>query len=586
MRKHIKRACICLVLVVGVLLSACNLSSNIEDSNIEDTSNTDTDNTINMYDESGNLRFAIVRGSISGSTRDAIFSLIDTYMASGTEVQYYDEYDYAKSEYEMAIYVGLLEGDTEQASFMRSLRDSLHYDDFVIKAYKGDIYILGGGDDSTAAAVGYFAEQWATQRTLSAELYYSQCQNNCDLPNMTIDGISVGKFVIVYDNDSYYSKELAANVQEFLYRKTGYMLDVTGDKAKQSEHEILVGCTNRAESSSATEKYSEPNVNYTLKTDNGKLVLANEGYRTGNAVYRALMSEMQSLTADNCDLKLDKTQNIRKASDAQMGERAIGTDIRLMEYNVCWLLAETNTNGFTDAQRAELITDTILLYSPDIIDFNEFKFDSAINNLLRGLLNKYYDFPTIVNPNAGMNELKEGKLATVIALKKSSALKVTASGVEQIAKNDYFHTASWVLVQTSDGHRFINVNVHFLENKENGEYTTKYSQVVTELVSKLKSEYGDVPIMMAGDWYFWKGIPPYSHIINNGFADASETAQNKYSPSHGSINHMYDGTAGTELDIVFITANSIQALAHKIPLDYATHNGSDHFPVIVDLKFK
>lgn len=108
-----------------------------------------------------------------------------------------------------------------------------------------------------------------------------------------------------------------------------------------------------------------------------------------------------------------------------------------------------------------------------------------------------------------------------------------------------------------------------------------------KVINTVRSEYGNLPVAANGDWFFWQNTAPYNYLIESGFADASETALKRHSDSIGTYHTIGVGeTQRVEEDICFINPEWFTALAHKNLVDFYTVNGSDHYPVLVDLQFK
>ncbi|MBR6558926.1 MAG: DUF4838 domain-containing protein [Clostridia bacterium] len=92
---------------------------------------------------------------------------------------------------------------------------------------------------------------------------YLECDGTVGL---TIDGADVGNFKIVYPADASETvAEAAKNMRRILFALTGRIVEVCDDSAAVTEHEILIGNTNR------TDKAKHESV---IKSGDGRLILS------------------------------------------------------------------------------------------------------------------------------------------------------------------------------------------------------------------------------------------------------------------------------------------------------------------------
>lgn len=70
---------------------------------------------------------------------------------------------------------------------------------------------------------------------------------SCNKAKAFINGVSIKDFSIVYsDEDEDYAKRAAEYIQSQIKEKTGHSIDIVEDNDKKTDHEIVVGDTNRA----------------------------------------------------------------------------------------------------------------------------------------------------------------------------------------------------------------------------------------------------------------------------------------------------------------------------------------------------
>ena len=177
-----------------------------------------------------------------------------------------------------------------------------------------------------------------------------------------------------------------------------------------------------------------------------------------------------------------------------------------------------------------------------------------------------------------------------IAYRKDAGLTVLDAGFNYLSDMVDYHGASWAVFETTEGNRFLTVAAHLSKNvDENGNESAQWVENVLEIVELAKVKYGQLPIVMGGDWFFAQGnyySTAYNAVITNGYEDVSETAAQKHSAGKGTAHDIGAGTQnGVEIDILFITPEWFNALSHKIVIDFYTVNSSDHYPVVADLQF-
>lgn len=477
------------------------------------------------------------------------------------------------------------------------LKADLQYDDFVIHVENNNLYILGGSQDATVAAVEWFVGTYLsapTERiTLEGDLDMRYIHEYA-LTELTIAGNPISAYQIVYDNTLQYSKARANDIRNLIVRYTGVMLDVVPDNGTATENEIVVGVGLRDESKAVAATFDAPNINYSIRISGNKLLIVNEGVRTGEAAVSAFEAFMETLTKENCALTADNVRingNIRNTADPKALARYEGTDLRLMHSNV--LLSESVANNYTPQQRAELLVDTYLIYSPDIITFNEMIEGRAITSYIRIMLAEYYTFvdadylELFEDPETMDANLKARNYATPIAYRKDAGLTPLKSGFSYLSDMISYHGAAWTVFEMENGNRFVALSAHFSENKDaDGKWITTFAEDTIRILNVARKEYGDLPVVMNGDWFAWQKTAPYLYFTELGFVDASETAIKQHSVGIGTFHDVGVGETGrAEEDIVFINPGWFTALAHKNLVDFYTVNGSDHYPVLVDIRF-
>lgn len=405
---------------------------------------------------------------------------------------------------------------------------------------------------------------------------------------LTINGIAVSNYKIVYNSKLFYSQEAANSVRSIIFNKTGTNLPIIPDTESESPYEILVGDTNRQESSNVYTAYDRPNVYYTIKITGSKLLIVHQGKMSGDKAISSFESYINELSDTNCAI----TSDLNLSGDCKNEAYALcpaDTDLRVMQSNLLFTEAST---GYTYQQRAELIADICLATLPDIITFNECVND--ISYRIADLINEYYtvdkapfenvyDFSDLEDPRLGAFQ------GTPIAY-RSDQYAVIDSGFRLYGgERNYVHQLTWGLFKNLDtGHVFLVSSNHYGNQAiPGGGKFTLYAEQTIGRTNDILATYGDIPVILCGDWYFWESQEPYQYIIQNGYADAADNAQIKNSVGIGTYHTIGVGETNRVIeDIIFYNADVLTALSHRVYINFNSIQSSDHYPVIVDFKFQ
>ncbi len=540
----------------------------------------------------GTTEYVILRGNdASKAVLTAASSLWETFNEkTGANIDLCDEFRYEEKGKPSAIVVGITSDEISG-----SLKSDLRSEDFVIRAEGKNLYLVGGSDEATVNAVNWFIENYLNESVDTLQLagdFEMRHDNDYAVHSLSIAGTDVSAYRIVYDADLYYSKACAVNLRDLIVKTCGVRLQMIPDTEPVAEYEILVGSTDREQSVAAIDSFAEPHRNWSVSVSGAKLVVANKGVRAGDEAVKAFEKWLGKLDQKECDLTASSIalSGDVLSTDKRAIPRSDGTDIRVMQSNVEGTLGD-KANGYTNQQRAELLVDTYLVYEPDVITFNELYITTnreLVVNLKR-LLAPYYEF--VDAEWLGLYSDSEAtSYGQPIAYRKDAGLTVLDAGFNYLSDLVDYHGASWAVFETEEGNRFLTVAAHLSKNEDsNGNESAQWVENVLEIVELAKVKYGQLPIVMGGDWFFAQGnyySTAYNAVIANGYEDVSETAVQKHSAGKGTSHDIGVGTQnGAEIDIFFITPEWFNALSHKIVIDFYTVNSSDHYPVVADLQF-
>ena len=510
---------------------------------------------------------------------------------TGVKIDLCDEYRYTEKGKPVAIVVGTT---TDETSLR--LKSGMRLADFTVHVEGSHLYLVGGSDEATVNAVNWFIENYLKEPVQSLTV-----EGNLDMrytheypfSTLTVAGNDLSSYRIVYDADLYYSGDCAKKVQSLIADVYGFRLETVPDTEAASANEILIGDTNREESGAVISQFALPNRYWSVSVSGAKLVLANQGVRSGDAAISALEKMLGKVGEKTFDLSTS-TLNLSGdvlSTDKKGIPRADGTDIRVMQSNVEGTLGN-KPNGYTNQQRAELLADTYLVYFPDVITFNELYIttDRELVKYLVPLLEPYYAFaePEWLGLYSNSEETSYGQ---PIAYRKDAGLTVLDAGFNYLSDLINYHGASWAVFEATNGNRFLVLAAHLSKNEDsNGKTITTWVENVMEIANLARLRYGNLPMVFGGDWYFSQSQSyygaAYDYMIAQGLVDASETALKKHSPTIGTYHPIGEGKQdGVKQDLFFITPEWFQALSHKVIVDFYTVNASDHYPVITDIQF-
>lgn len=181
---------------------------------------------------------------------------------------------------------GILIGNTKFAE-SKAMNTEMKNKDYYV-GLSGDKILLFGGDvDGVSKAVRYFYitvlnSQKVVDKTMvfDTAVHTLRQTEKYDINSIKCAGIELGKFNIVISADANVNENyFAYAIRYWLYQKYGYRMNIVLDSTAESEHEILVGNTERKSVASLeTDEYS-------ISVSDGKLCLAAGGMISYNQMY-------------------------------------------------------------------------------------------------------------------------------------------------------------------------------------------------------------------------------------------------------------------------------------------------------------
>ena len=432
-----------------------------------------------------------------------------------------------------------------------------------------------------------------------------------DVP-FSIAGVPLAEYRIIHENTDY-AEECAKRIRLAIYETTGLSLTILPDTVRESEYEILVGKTNRAQSEAMRAAFERPNVNCRIETAGDKFLLMGEGY-TSLRLVTEYVEEMLSDPDCPRDLSaLTYSRDLSQESPADPGksvmQRAEGTDLRVLHWNMAAPYLDPAVTPppvvyDSNKTRGEIMADLLLQILPDIITTNEFyeshNGNSTFFRAVMGQLEEYYiclDSPYHKDqPTAGADAIAGKTINSNILIRRDAGIEVIASTWRYSTEKTtvtaanpfgfvYYHGSHTALLE-KDGQRFVLSTAHYADGREDNQWAAEQLAAIGDATAG-----ADIPVILTGDLYTSYSSPSgnsaYRYLIANGYLDAQRRALYN---ANGDIDHGTFHKIGERQtnriseDFVFYTA-SLRALCFKVLASKITDDTSDHYPVMADLAF-
>lgn len=432
--------------------------------------------------------------------------------------------------------------------------------------------------------------------------------------SISIAGVDISEYIIIH-NGSKASSEMAKELRKIIKDALGCTLQVKTHTAKETEREILVGKTNRAESAEVRASFARPNVYYDVRVVGEKLVVMGEGRSTLEKLTEELTAYFSALKKAPTVLEgsIISGDIIAEAdkNGVNMIARADGTDLRVFHWNMAAPYLDPNVTTppvvYTDnVTRGEDIADMILRFMPDIITTNEFYashngntvfFDAVMNEL-----SEYYvclDSPYDKDkPEAGADAIKGKTINSNIIYRKDIGLEVISSAwrysTQKTNKSSanpmgfiYYHGSHTAVFSYKD-QKFILSTAHYADSRSSNQWAREQLAAVADAQSAYASP---LPVILTGDMYTSfnssSSNSGYNYLVANGYLDAQHKAlvNANRSTSYGTFHKIGEReTNRISEDFVWYT-KEMQALCFKVLSNKISDDASDHYPVMADLKF-
>ena len=521
----------------------------------------------------------------------AVFTLVDAFKEA-TGIELLAENDMLKGEESNSSNTHrILIGKTNYPESLEAF-EGLKHQDYKISVHDTNIVIAAFTSSGYNAAV-----EWLKQNvfcniadgvlTMGREGVHESLVSGYQVQSWTINGVPLEKFKIVY-SDKDHAKEYS-KIAEKIAVRTGYYLDLVLDsESEPTQYEILIGDTNRAESSEVNVSDA---LNYTFRTVNGKLVIKAGGRHS----YIRLLDELVDIITKEAYVITMNDSYVLDGNffdDSNDISLADGTDIRIMCAN---LMAERSEyaddaikSNFEFSRRIELLFSSLEFYSPTVVGLQEccIQWRNAIKSYR--LYGEKWQLLEFDNPN--LPDDADNKVYSTIMFRKD-LYELVESGMEYYSEynNIRCRCFTWAILRDkATGQEFCIVSTHWDGGPD--KVTDAESTVVQgeELTRFVKSMYYDYPVITMGDFNRSETTPTYKkYLQDTGAVDCKVAAQNCVNSAVTS-GHGWGQSVMWSISIDHITATSNNAQVLKF--ETLVYNdqiwASDHSWLLTDIKFK
>ena len=493
---------------------------------------------------------------------------------------------------------GILIGNTRFAE-SQELGSEMKNKDYYVGALGNKILLYGGDIDGISKAIRYFyITVLNTQKVVDKTIVFDPEEHTFfqtakyDINSISCDGTELGKFNIVLPseptvNESYF----AYSLRYWLYQKYGYRMDIVDEKAPEGENEILIGSMcGETESAVRTNEYS-------ISVSDGKLCLAAGGMLAYDQLYSYITNELwraggsadYTLSADYSHIGTVQTE----ISDGSALTSAKMGDVRAMFYNVFGGV-ENYEDGTTTGPiplRQSLQFEMIRSYVPDIVGFQEY--------------NVNYERFVYMMTDLGYEQVPSNSTARNQnpIFFNNDTLRLIDSGYLVYTGIDDQKAASWAVFNIRGTDKsFVAISTHFMWNSPNITETEADSaresnaEELLALISGLRNKgYGELPIIVGGDFNCKSDSTPIEKLTNSGFTCAQEVARikndtnghhsySRYDTKFETYSIVYEPTGdhSEAIDHIFVTSG-ISVDSFAAITDMYALLASDHCPTVTDI---
>lgn len=302
--------------------------------------------------ENGNTEYVIVTPTDIGAELESAVSAFKKLVKSKTGVSLRMINDYLTEEEGAGEKKEILIGKTNRAASV-SLFSTLKCNDYIVSSKGNQLVILGGSDAATILALERFGEELfsgdASGNMIVSEKNLFELKNSYAIDVLSINGIDISEYRIVYPKDSVYLKNSAERLWTAVATCAGVDLEVVDDASgnPNGKREILIGNTNRTV---LAEEIEENQIQYRVSDMSIQIVggCINDTTRGVDSFINEYLSKTGTVS-----LSLSNGQIIQLGQDSSY---------TVMSFNVLYSDREN---------RVELVAEAIRSVLPDSVGLQE-----------------------------------------------------------------------------------------------------------------------------------------------------------------------------------------------------------------------
>ncbi len=479
---------------------------------------------------------------------------------------------------ETALEKEILIGNTNREESKTAALGLLH-DEFLITVIGEKVVIVGGSDKSTERAAQFFIDNYVFSETLLLKQLRFKYTVNYPVEYIKLNGVDIKKYKIVYplsEKDIYL--EVAHTLNQRLADLCGIILEIVVADKSDTSYEILLGNTNRTESSL---------VSVTSLTEYGTGIKGSKIMIAAGSIYAANVA-LNEVMDNYLDKDLTGEVNIELKDYSEISEIVYQADLKILSNNV--LASDTAID------RTNLLYNTYMSYNADIIGLQECN-KNHYDNLVSKLLLEGYSVTSSTIDN------KNNVMSYTPILYKTDKYTLLEKGCflydQRYMETDTKTLSYAVFEDKITGQIFAIINTHFAiiissypsylgsNTVEGALWREDNARQVNDTYAYIMRKYEDIPVFAMGDFNCTSTSKAYLDLTAN-FNDAINTSR-IYSTKNTATWHNVGSlptSPGSPIDHIFISENSAYVLTHKIPLDKDVLDSTDHCPVITEIEFK
>ena len=601
-KTYIKLVAFMLIAIQLMALVACNNNDNGDNVPSDDPSVTTTaqggseapsdDTTAAVQEQTIDLsKYILVRPETCENTLLSTAASLRTELTAicGAEVKISDDW-VKKGESPDNDNFEILLGATNRAQSIAAL-EGLNAGDYVIEIVGNKIIICGGSDKATVAAIEYFRANCIVDGKVVIDGRIEQKKSYSAI-DATIGGVPIEQFSIVYSArvPNNEGKSVAQSLQKMVLEYTGKTLEVVNE-SKTSEHEIVIGETNRDYSKELYKKTFGA-YDYHIEYKDGKLYFAGESFGLQYCikyivdVYFAFGSSVPANVASSGTMYGHQIYTLEN-----------GGDIRIMSNNVwdcdgnkaAW---EAKGENCSAKVRSEGLAATYMAYAPDVICLQE----------MSALMIKYIQKK--LTENGFSYELLTYTVGSDVdntcILYRTDTLKLIDKGHHEFTYGNNGGSKSYTwgyFEQISTGKKFAALSTHMWWQSESAapgsdKHRENQAAEIVAAMDKVIEKY-NCPVFVMGDFNTRTTTKAFKVYTDGGFKNTYSLATEFADNHRGRHTCNADGfaledSAGSyasdAIDHILLKNGGdtqVYTFDHARPYFYIKL--SDHYPVFVDV---